>query len=324
MFESQVLYIHSRIIINYLPHRLAMMTHAYYNNWDDAVGSQVQQLPAWQTVPCKSVMWCRKLLESASIVGSESVTSRSLAWRCSPTEQQRSQAFRMTVRRQHQKNFLILSGAAWHGFILYSGWDLAKLWLENVWLPNANVCNSPGFNLSILRHWRIWGVADGAVSNKVHKNSLKSPLELVIISSALAETYTTATKWVIILQRAKSYMTKASSNLRISSYIRKTFLIDDFATAPCLNFLIYCHVLYEENLIFFFISVVCCSLVTFVHYVPPYYGSHCSLIHDPTVRGDGAHPERRRKARELDWTKCCPAWHTVTEGQTETEAILEA
>ncbi len=39
--------------------------------------------------------------------------------------------------------------------------------------------------------------------------------------------------------------------LRISSYIRKPFLIYDFATAPLLcNFPIY-----EENLIFFFISV---------------------------------------------------------------------
>jgi hypothetical protein len=38
--------------------------------------------------------------------------------------------------------------------------------------------------------------------------------------------------------------------LGISSYIRKPFLIYDFATAPLLNFLIY-----EENLIFFFISV---------------------------------------------------------------------
>jgi hypothetical protein len=36
--------------------------------------------------------------------------------------------------------------------------------------------------------------------------------------------------------------------LRIYSYIRKPFLIYDFAPAPCtLNFLIY-----EENLIFFF------------------------------------------------------------------------
>ncbi len=38
--------------------------------------------------------------------------------------------------------------------------------------------------------------------------------------------------------------------LRISSYIRKTFLIHDFATAPLWIFLIY-----EENLIFFLISV---------------------------------------------------------------------
>ncbi len=44
---------------------------------------------------------------------------------------------------------------------------------------------------------------------------------------------------------AYSYMTKY---LRISSYIRKPFLIYDFATD--LNFLIY-----EENFIFIFISV---------------------------------------------------------------------
>jgi hypothetical protein len=46
---------------------------------------------------------------------------------------------------------------------------------------------------------------------------------------------------------ASSYMGKY---LRISSYIRKPFLIYDFAPAPLLNFLIY-----EENFIFFFISV---------------------------------------------------------------------
>ncbi len=46
---------------------------------------------------------------------------------------------------------------------------------------------------------------------------------------------------------ASSYMTKY---LRISSYIRKPFLIYDLATAPFWNFLIY-----EENVIFFFISV---------------------------------------------------------------------
>ncbi len=39
--------------------------------------------------------------------------------------------------------------------------------------------------------------------------------------------------------------------LRISSYIRKPFLIYDFATAP-LRISLY---VYEENLIFFFISV---------------------------------------------------------------------
>jgi hypothetical protein len=38
-------------------------------------------------------------------------------------------------------------------------------------------------------------------------------------------------------------------HLRISSYTRKPFLIFDFAIAPLLNFLIY-----EENLIFLFIS----------------------------------------------------------------------
>ncbi len=46
---------------------------------------------------------------------------------------------------------------------------------------------------------------------------------------------------------ASSYMGKY---LDISSYIRKAFLIYDFATAPLWIFLIY-----EENLIFFFISV---------------------------------------------------------------------
>ncbi len=39
-------------------------------------------------------------------------------------------------------------------------------------------------------------------------------------------------------------------NLRISSYIRKPFLIYDFAPDPHLNFLIY-----EENFVFFFISL---------------------------------------------------------------------
>ncbi len=115
----------------------------------------------------------------------------------------------------------------------------------------------------------------------------------------------------------------------------------------CLNFLMYClreiyfyfipHPFFSSLFFFFFYKIKkgkynflfyqFCVLLT-CHicalYVPPYYGSHCSLIHDPTVRGDGAHQERRRKARELDWTKCCPAWPTVTERQTETEAILEA
>jgi hypothetical protein len=55
---------------------------------------------------------------------------------------------------------------------------------------------------------------------------------------------------------AKSYITNDSviymtKYLRISSYIRKPFLLSDFATAPMhLNFLIY-----EENFISFFISV---------------------------------------------------------------------
>jgi hypothetical protein len=39
--------------------------------------------------------------------------------------------------------------------------------------------------------------------------------------------------------------------LRMSSYIRKPFLIYDFATDPILNFL-----LYVENFVFFFICVV--------------------------------------------------------------------
>ncbi len=60
-----------------------------------------------------------------------------------------------------------------------------------------------------------------------------------------------------------------------------------------------------------------------MHYVPPYYGSHCSLIHDPTVRGDGAHQERSRKARELNYTKFCPAWPWMIVGQAETEANLQ-
>ncbi len=46
--------------------------------------------------------------------------------------------------------------------------------------------------------------------------------------------------------RASSYMIKY---LRISSYIRKPFLIFDFASESHLNFLIY-----EENFVFFFIS----------------------------------------------------------------------
>ncbi len=44
--------------------------------------------------------------------------------------------------------------------------------------------------------------------------------------------------------------------LHISSYIRKSFLIYDFATAPIWNFLIY-----EENFIFFFISAVTYKLL---------------------------------------------------------------
>ncbi len=56
---------------------------------------------------------------------------------------------------------------------------------------------------------------------------------------------------------AKSYMTNGLliymvKYLRISSYIRKPFLIYDFATVcSTLNFLIF-----EENFIFFFISVL--------------------------------------------------------------------
>jgi hypothetical protein len=185
MFESQV-YLHSRIIYR-LRHALNVASppcrwHTLITTTEMTLYIQALSCNSFQhgrQCLAKASWGYRKFLESASIVGSESVTSRSLAWRCSPMEPQRSQAFRMTVRRQHQKNFLILSGAAWHGFKLYSGWDLAELWLENVWLPNANVCNIPGFNLSIHRHW---GVADGAVLNKVHKNSLKSPLDLIIIS----------------------------------------------------------------------------------------------------------------------------------------------
>ncbi len=44
-------------------------------------------------------------------IGLSSYSKICTLW-CSPTEPQRSQALCMTVRRQHQKNFVILSGAA--------------------------------------------------------------------------------------------------------------------------------------------------------------------------------------------------------------------
>ncbi len=60
-----------------------------------------------------------------------------------------------------------------------------------------------------------------------------------IQSGAVANSYMTIT--------ASSYMGKY---LRISSYMRKPFLIYDFATAPLKISL------YEENLIYIFISVI--------------------------------------------------------------------
>jgi hypothetical protein len=64
-------------------------------------------------------------------IGLSSYSKICTLW-CNPTEQQRSQALCMTVRRQHQKNFVILSWGSRHGFLLYSGWDLAELWLERL------------------------------------------------------------------------------------------------------------------------------------------------------------------------------------------------
>ncbi len=55
---------------------------------------------------------------------------------------------------------------------IYSGWDLAE-WIERL-AVNDKSRNSPGFDLSILRHSGIWGPTDEAVLNNVQKK-LKNP-----------------------------------------------------------------------------------------------------------------------------------------------------
>ncbi len=62
---------------------------------------------------------------------------------------------------------------------MYGTTVCAKLWgiMRSSRLVRASDCkfknlNSPGFDPSILRHSEIWGVADEAVLNKVHKNNL--------------------------------------------------------------------------------------------------------------------------------------------------------
>ncbi len=55
----------------------------------------------------------------------------------------------------------------------FLGWALAE-WVERL-TANVKSRNSPGFDPSTLRQSEIWGAADEAVLNKVHKNQ-KIPL----------------------------------------------------------------------------------------------------------------------------------------------------
>ncbi len=55
------------------------------------------------------------------------------------------------------------------------GWDLAE-WLERL-AVNAEVATVLGFDPSILWHSGIWGAADEAVLNNVHKNNKNPPVE---------------------------------------------------------------------------------------------------------------------------------------------------
>ncbi len=70
------------------------------------------------------------------------------------------------------RNIKIVPESVW-------GWDFAE-WLERLYDVVATR-NCPGFDPNILRHSGIWGAADEAVWNIVHKKekkSKKSPLSV--------------------------------------------------------------------------------------------------------------------------------------------------
>jgi hypothetical protein len=71
-------------------------------------------------------------------------------------------------------------------FTVHYSWDLAE-WLQRL-IANAEVVTVLGFDPSILRHSGIWGTADDAVLNTVHrrKNIQKIPLVTLYYCSYLS------------------------------------------------------------------------------------------------------------------------------------------
>ncbi len=70
-------------------------------------------------------------------------------------------------------------------------WDLAE-WLERL------TANSLGFDPTIFRHSGIWGAADEAVLNNVHKNIKKNPpVKTIIVWGAQCHCMRNATMTVL-------------------------------------------------------------------------------------------------------------------------------
>jgi hypothetical protein len=93
-----------------------------------------------------------------------------------PRTQRKNISLQLQTGESPLKSFCSFSGFIYMSSLLYC------LLVVDEMLPSQSVCNSqcrnrncPGFDPSTLRHSGIWGAADEAVLNIVHKNKKLNP-----------------------------------------------------------------------------------------------------------------------------------------------------
>ncbi len=138
-----------------------------------------------------------------------------------------------------------MRSSRWGWDLAKCGWDLAECgWYIDEWIDqaelerpndNAKVATDLGSNPSILRHSGIWGAADEEVLNIVHEKIQKIPCYILYFCAVVRDV-------IIVYKRYNNYLCTCD------------------LYSPVHNVLDACiYNIYEENLIFFFISVNHCS-----------------------------------------------------------------